>query len=94
MLDQAHIPAVERLAPRIHGVLRFFDRVLRSCRSCDRRAARGATAAPARGELIAARRALAWLSLAHRALRLAFKRRCWAHLGVHLRDIKEAGKAA
>ena len=85
--------AAERLAPAIHGVLQFFDRVLRSCRSCDRRAARGAAAAPARGD----RRvllALAWRSLACRALRLAFKRRCWALLGIHLRGIKEAGGTA
>ena len=55
------------------------------------RAARGAAAA--RGDR-RARLALRWRELARRALRLAFKRRCWALLGIHLRGIKEAGGTA
>ena len=81
--------AAERLAPAIHGVLRFFGQVLSSL-SCNRRAA-------ARGELLAARQALgaalAWVRLAHKAVRLAFKRRCWSQLGRHLHSIKQAGRS-
>eukprot|EP00959_Pyramimonas_sp_CCMP1952_P261640 5471141-Pyramimonas_sp.AAC.1 len=33
-----------------------------------------------------------WVSLATRLVRLAFKRRCWAHLGQHLCTIKRRGQ--
>ena len=58
-------------------------RLLQGCRTCIRRAS---------GRERRDRLRL-WHELARRLLRLSFKRRQWAFLGMHLRHIKERGKA-
>ena len=60
-------------------------RVLQGCRACARRAS---------GEDRRDRLARLWQGFARRLLRLSFKRREFAFLGIHLRHIKERGKAA
>ena len=59
--------------------------VLRGCRGCARRAS---------GEDRRDRQAWLWQEFARRLLRLSFKRREFAFLGINLRRIKEAGRAA
>ena len=60
-------------------------RVLQGCRACARRAS---------GEDRRDRLGLLWQRFARRLLRLSFERREFAFLGIHLRHIKERGKAA
>ena len=60
-------------------------RVLQGCRACARRASGG----DRRDRL-----ARLWQKLVRRLLRLSFKRREFALLGLHLRRIKERGKMA
>ena len=76
--------AVE-LAALIQAARLALRRGLQGCRTCARRAS---------GEERRNRLARFWQGLARRLLRLSFKRREWAFLGIHLRRIKERGKAA
>ena len=75
--------AVER-ATLIQAPRSTLPRVLRGCRGCARRAS---------GEDRRDRQAWLWREFARRLLRLSFKRREFAFLGIHLRHIKERGKA-
>ena len=60
-------------------------RVLRGCRACARRAS---------GEDRRDRLIRLWQGFAHYLLRLSFKRRQYAFLGINLRRIKEQVRAA
>ena len=76
--------AVER-ATWVQAARVALQRLLQGCRTCARRAT---------GEERRHRLARLWHRLTRRLLRLSFKRREWAFLGIHLRHIKERGKAA
>ena len=62
-----------------------LQRLWESCRTCARRVT---------GEERRNRLAQTWQRLTRQLLRLSFKRREWAFLGIHLRHIKERGKEA
>ena len=59
-------------------------RALQGCRACARRAS---------GEERRARLVRLWREFARRQLRISFMRRKWAHLGIHLKYIKQRGQA-
>ena len=87
--------AVER-ATLIQAARSTLLRVLRGCRGCARRASGEDRRdhQTARGEDRRDRQAWLWREFARRLLRLSFKRRQFAFLGINLRRIKEAGRAA